>query len=270
VTTFAFVFSTGRCGTKHLAASFGGPDAFVCHEGEHDDVIRVMSDFLRPIAATGDRSAATHFVRNFRIPYMERKLYESDAHKYFDTGHQIIFGIAPALIEELNGRCRFIRLRRNRIDTACSFMAGPEDRDPWIALPRGINTSGDSRPRWAYRPSDKILIFTPPENLWVRWNRFQRYLWFVDEVERQWQRLLASHTFPHMNIDLENLDEPAYQKLAEFLSIPFRRDMIGIRHNRTEDRPGFRRPSLTRAELKMMNDEFTIAMKKYAPDYLTA
>jgi hypothetical protein len=247
--SFAFVYSTGRCGTSHLAKIFDDKHSYVCHEEEYKDTYLVMEEFLRPIARTNDKDLAMEYVREKKMPFMLRRLRSAGAAKYFATGHQIIFGIVPALLEQLEGRIKFVRLRRDRLQTALSFVTAPEYNDPWMPHWEGRQTIGQEHPRWALCPADKVVHLDPSSEAWKRLNRFQRYLWYVDEVERQWQVFLADFSFPHIEVFLEELNDE-YARLSEFLGISYRKDLAGVRHNSTEEQPSRYKPSYTHEDLE--------------------
>jgi FkbM family methyltransferase len=253
---FAFVYSTGRCGTLHLAKVFGDDQSYVCHEEEYKSTHLVMEEFLRPIAWSNDKEIAIKYVREKKIPYMLRKLRSVGAVNYLDTGHQIIFGLVPALLEQLEGRIKFIRLRRDRLQTALSFITAPEYNDPWMPHWEGRETIGKEHPRWALRPTDKVVHLRPTDKVWKRLNRFQRYLWYVDEVERQWQVFLADFSFPYVEVRLDELNDKEYEKLSEFLGIGYNKDLISIRHHSTEEQPNRHKPSYTEEELEKFSKEY--------------
>ena len=245
---FAFVFSTGRCGTLHLTEVLGDRWSQVLHEKEHDQIHTVMESYYRPIARTNDQELASTFVRDHKIPDMLSRMRSRRRHVYVDTGHQIIFGVVPALLEQLRGRVQLVRLRRDRVGTAVSFLSTPEERDPWMPAWRDPET-GHVRTRWAYSPEDAVVCYAPDPALWQRMKRVQRYLWYVDEVERQWQRLRATYDFPALEVQLEELNPGGYRQIAKFLGIGYDRELMGVRHHTTEQMKGRARVEYDEAEL---------------------
>ena len=98
---------------------------------------------------------------------------------WFGSGHQIILGLLPALVDVLGSHAKFIRLRRNRFDTAYSFTQN--HGDPCT-----------DECKFCLCPLDSATRCPPHGHVWHKLNSFERYLWAVDEVECQWQALLNS------------------------------------------------------------------------------
>jgi hypothetical protein len=241
---FYFVFSTGRCGTLHLSRLFGDHRAYVCHEEEPEDTFVVMERILRPIAKHDDQVLAMRYVRDDKIPYMVRTMRSKGADRWLDAGHQIIFGIVPALMAQLDKQIGLVRLRRDRTETALSFLTAPEFNDPWMPHWEDTETLGQEHPRWALRPSDRIARMPLSAAVWRQLNRFQRYLWYVDEVERQWQDLVCRYSFPHVEVSLDELNDiDTLDRLSNFMNIGYDKNHIGVRHNATESRPNRHKPN---------------------------
>eukprot|EP00043_Microstomoeca_roanoka_P013926 m.137022 g.137022 ORF g.137022 m.137022 type:complete len:396 (-) comp15883_c3_seq1:169-1356(-) len=180
--TFVFVVSNGHTGTTFLGQQmnwrkvFGTipPGYVIAHEEEASrDVVRALP-FDR-----GYCQRALDYVINEKLPIMERALATRHAHTYFATGHQIILGLLPALVDVLGNHVKFVRLRRDRMDTAFSFAqrgGGPCSRTC----------------RYCLCPLDDLTRCPVSAKQWNQLNEFQQYLWAVDEVECQWQALLRS------------------------------------------------------------------------------
>lgn len=235
---FIFVVSTGRCGTKHLAEIFGDKYSVVVHEEEHTNNYKVLSKFLRPIASNNDRKLAIDYLKNYRIPFMLKKLRKNRATTFFETGHLINYGIIPYLLTHLEN-IKLIRLRRNQVETTLSFLTRPPELDLW---------NNDNNPmgpyRWSMHPFDKInRLPITPEN-WQKFSRFQKYLWSIDEVERQWQHLKKNFSFPYIEIKMEDFGKNVYDKVSKFTGVNYDPYLMGIRHNSTSSK-GFKKPKFS-------------------------
>lgn len=186
-TSYVFVFSTGRCGTQHLSRalkSLSSPRAYITHEEEHlTERTRVIVDRVYRRLALRNYSATTRYVRDVKIPFYEALLHMHGATRLVYTGHvPMAFGLGPALMRALpTGAVRVVRLRRERLATALSLMAlGPDVEDPW----------GDAvRRRWFPVPTDRFVRLKVSGTTWRRLNRFQKWLWYVDDVECRWQAM---------------------------------------------------------------------------------
>lgn len=259
---FAFVFSTGRCGTQHLARVLGGaPEAVVTHESEspalrpRDVVTRTYRRLAGlPTVAAHDAAAARH-VRRQLIPALAARLTAAGdvAHTAVYTGHvPLAYGLGPALADALGTRLRVVRLRRERLATALSLMAlGPPEEDAWtsdVAVPAvaaglaggGAGTSSRGL-RWFPVPSAPFVALRVEAPVWSRLNRFQRYLWYVDDIECRWQRLRSRLTEAQtLELQLEALDHldggREYGRLARFLGVRINGTEAGVRHNSMQDK----------------------------------
>ena len=184
-------------------------DFFVMHEGDADkDGLKMLPmglDFC-------ERSLA--YVANEKLPFMLSVLegYENATgapiNHLFMSGHQVILGMVPALIEVLGDRASFVRLRRNKFDTAYSYVqknGGPCTH----------------RCHYCLCPMDAAARMPPVDGgrLWDRMSVYQQYLWFVDEVEAQWQAIV--HNYPQIRrLELDwdkKLDDDAFRTLALFV-----------------------------------------------------
>lgn len=259
---FAFVFSTGRCGTQHLARVLGSaPEAVVIHESEsptlrpRDVVTRTYRRLASlPTVAAHDAAAARH-VRRQLLPALAARLTAAGdaAHTAVYTGHvPLAYGLGPALADALGTRLRVVRLRRERLATAVSLMAlGPPEEDAWtadVAAPAvavgvaGGAAGASSRGlRWFPVPSAPFVALRVEAPVWSRLNRFQRYLWYVDDIECRWQRLrsrLAESQVLELQLEaLNHLDGGReYGRLARFLGVRVNGTEAGVRHNSMQDK----------------------------------
>lgn len=98
------------------------------------------------------------------------------------------------IADVLGDAALFVRIRRDRYETAASFAASFEDSR--------LDPGGDMCPTkmtvacafYIYCPTEQpgsIILEVAPRT-WRNLTGFQRALWFADEVEARWQSLLAS------------------------------------------------------------------------------
>lgn len=203
--TYAFVFSTGRCGTQHLARSLRSPNSYVTHEAESSSLRArdvVAQDYLR-MARSRDEATFNASMRTF-VTYTKLPFLASlPATHVVYTGHlPAAFGSLPFIIAAAPpASVRVLRLRRDRVASALSLMAlGPAAEDPWAG---GVVNNR----RWFAAPTHAHARLHVASDVWGRWNRLQRWLWVVDDVECRWQALLhGMHgRFEHDETTLERL-----------------------------------------------------------------
>lgn len=252
--SYAFIFGTGRSGTQHLSRvlrSKPSPVSYITHEEEHlrSRSKMVVEHDYRPMAALLDsksfNTSAHAYVLNNKIPFYNNLLRRHNATRLIYTGHiPMVFGLGPSLIAHLpKGSLRIVRLRRDRLATALSLMAlGPEEQDPW-----GATTSRDAagnllqslsiNRRWFPKPSDAMVRLRVSTNVWNRLNRFQRWLWYVDDVECRWQSLRYQYgsRFSWMEESLENINVMdagmGYERIASFIGVDVNWHKVAIRDN---------------------------------------
>jgi len=248
------------------------PEAAVTHEAEspslrpRDVVTRTYRRLAAlPTVAAFDVAAARH-VRRALLPALRERLAAASAAAAAPaattavyTGHvPLAYGLGPALADALGGRLRVVRLRRERLATAVSLMAlGPPEEDAWtadVAVPAdapaaaaGAAGAPAGRPpstrglRWFPPPSAPFVALRVGAADWARLNRFQRYLWYVDDVECRWQRLrtrLADGQALELQLEaLDHLDGGReYGRLARFLSVRVNGTEAAVRHNSMQDK----------------------------------
>lgn len=262
--SFAFIFSTGRCGTQHFSKSLRSlhaPRAYITHEQEHDTLRTrdvVQRDYRRLVSSSfsssSPSSTSAHyprnktdfnqsmkaFVKNTKLPFYNHLLTSHGAHHLVYTGHvPSAFGMLPSIIEELPpGAVRVLRIRRDRLATALSLMAlGPECEDPWGATSTSETSAPSVRRRWFPVPSDAHTRLHVAPATWRTFNRFQRWLWYVDDVECRWQAMLASARgrFSHAEYSLDALHVldggAAWKSLAHFMGTDVDLTQALRRHN---------------------------------------
>eukprot|EP00035_Acanthoeca_spectabilis_P034539 m.29584 g.29584 ORF g.29584 m.29584 type:complete len:397 (-) comp6717_c0_seq1:2761-3951(-) len=210
---FVFIVSNGHTGTTYLGQPsswrrmFGGSiieDLFVTHEMEaNKSVVRQMGwhdDYC-------EKSLA--YVRDIKVPQMESVLAATERGTWLGAGHQIILGMVPALVRVLGDKAKFIRLRRNKKDVAYSYYQKGGDPCTGKCI-------------YCICPLDAAARIPVRGEIWEKLSVYQRYLWFVDELEAQWQA--TKKTFPNINfveIDWDKqLSTKTFQRIAKFTGFP--------------------------------------------------
>lgn len=295
--TFGFVFSTGRSGTQHLSLALqsscstteGANDAtwtarvgvYVTHE-EEDDNLRtrdvVCASYRRlvhgnPNQSKGEREQAYYsrmkkYVTKVKLPFYNRllKFHQHSTHLVY-TGHiPTAFGVFPVLLDLLpTGSVRLLRFRRDRLATALSLMAlGPEMEDPWGGSSNSHDKTSEkpgrlcSR-RWFPTPWDAHVRLSPGR--WDSMNRFQRWLWYVDDVECRWHALKRSHgsKFSFMEESLDSVQilggGEAWHRIGKFLGAPVDSKLATQRHNSIETKHR-NKLNMTEATLRAWDEDY--------------
>jgi len=232
--TYMWVFATGRTGTQHLSRVFAGNEevAYITHqtETEIEPTKHVVDRMYRRLRSARDVQV---WVKEDRIPYIRGRLVGS-VHKYLYTGHlPCAFELCPTFIDTLpRNSVKILRVRRDRIQTALSLMAlGPESQDPWVGV-------GPTLPlRWFPSPKLWFVRLRPTDQTWASLNRFQKYLWYVDDLECRWQALKRSHhgEFQYLEVQVESLIQfngaEEYHRIAQFFNLSLDLSAITERHN---------------------------------------
>lgn len=208
--SFVFVISNGHTGTTHLGQTsnwrrmFGDikefSDIFITHEMEaNKSVVKTVPWYEDHC----DR--ALEYVIQQKVPKMVSVLESTKSKIHFAAGHQIILGLVPALIQVLGDRAKFIRLRRNKLDVAYSYAQ--KAGGPCTA-----------RCIFCLCPLDAVARLAMTGNLWESLSVYQKYLWFVDELEAQWQSTLKEYpTINHMELDWDKKLTPEhFTEIAHF------------------------------------------------------
>lgn len=245
--SFAFVYSTGRSGTQHLSRvlkSRASPVTYITHE-EEDLITRtrvVVEREYRRLAASKSEDvfniSMREYIKNVKIPFYHSLLSTHGAQRLVYTGHVPgAFGALPSIIEVLPaGAVRVLRFRRERVATALSLMAlGSEEEDPWGATQEMLNSAATSKRRWFPTPKDKLTRLAVQN--WGSLNRFQRWLWYVDEIECRWQALRygMAGRFSFAEESLEGLHildgGEGWKRVADFMGVDIDEGIVSIKHN---------------------------------------
>jgi hypothetical protein len=183
--TFVFVVSNGHTGTtflgqmskwrEHLGPGKKLPPGFgVSHEVEADKPYLVTVPWNRTYCEDGLKYTAER-----KVPRIVNLMRARKQHTWIEAGHQTLLGIIPALSQVLGKRARFVRMRRNRIDVAYSFaQKGQGPCSPTC--------------KFCLCPLDPLVRCPVDGLIWRSMSVFQQFLWFVDELECQWQSFLSS------------------------------------------------------------------------------
>lgn len=241
--SYVFVFGTGRSGTKNLERILkSGPHvpAFVTHEWEDYRMSpkQVVHSVYRKLAKSPNfEKDANAYVTRTKLPFYNKLLERKNVTRLVTTGHlPFAFGLGPALVKSLPpGSVRILRLRRDRIATASSFMSlGPEGQDPWGPTNPGVKAHDDIARRWVPKPTDVITQLRVPKESWKKMNRFQRWLWYVDEMECRWQSMRDScdGSWAYMEASMEGLMQmdgrKGWEEVAQFMGVELDREVMGL------------------------------------------
>lgn len=239
-TIFGFVMSTGRCGTTYLATTLRCPENQRCSIVHEADRGITAKRILKVAQLYDDKAMITDWVYGTKVPQLASLVERSNLTRYIDTGHQVVFGDMLANLAEILGpdHMRVVRLRRNRLETAASFAGEPAKRDPCSYKMEDINLH--------YCPFHAGALLRPigGQAAWRQLNKYQMYLWWVDEVEAVWQKLLRTHgsSFQHIEINYSGrMTEDAVQTISDFLGVTYgpraaQRKRVNT-HNRTSRQP---------------------------------
>lgn len=253
---YVFAFATGRSGTQHLSRVLlsrprPSEQTYITHEEEHLSTrtkFIVEHDYRQMATAPNEdefnRMAKEYVIRS-KIPFYDALKLQHGAKRLLYTGHvPMVFGLGPALIDSLPARSvRILRMRRDRIATALSLMAlGPEAEDPWGSTEerdvRGRLLKAPSvNRRWFPRPTNAMVRLQVSSSAWTNFNRFQRWLWYVDDVECRWQALRHEFEgkFSWLEVDLESLNVldggAGWERVADFVGVGVNWEKVGKRDN---------------------------------------
>lgn len=262
--SYVFVFSTGRSGTQHFSRALTSPShcnpcAYITHEEEHavERTKVIVEQVYRRLAAARDEStfneSSRRYLRTVKIPFYKRLAKAHGATRLVYTGHlPLAYGLGPAILSELpRGAVRVVRLRRDRIATALSLMAlGPENEDPWGATSRDTQQQPATsiNKRWFPKPRDPFTRLEVSEAAWSRLNRFQRWLWYVDDVECRWQAMKVgfSGSFSWIETSIEALsvmdNGSEWRAVADFMGVDVDIEKAFSRHNSIQSKRRIKEP----------------------------
>jgi len=159
--------------------------------------------------AEGNTAALKSYLVDQRMPAL-RSVYErynnrnEELTHFIKVGHTAVFSDLSDYYEVLSSTALrgdssdtldvdFVRIVRNRIDVASSFLGDGARKGPvgYQHEPSGIVTNPAMKTALLRLASVDGGIL--PDELWWNWTIFQRYLWFSDEVEARWRVFLKKH-----------------------------------------------------------------------------
>jgi len=86
-----------------------------------------------------------------------------------------------------------VRIRRHRYATVRSWLSTEPPTAPCGGLASDRGAVAASTGQYHLCPLVHSVVLAPPAGVWERLDAAQRNMWFIDEVEARWQRLLAKH-----------------------------------------------------------------------------
>ena len=144
---------------------------------------------------------------------------------YFQAGHDIQFGEAYIYQSVIADRTKYIRLRRNRYETANSYQIHFQDiAKQCLKVFNNLTQLKHRKTSNVYCPINLSAIIPPLNSLYYLPSLVSA-LWYIDENERQWRKF---RFFNPKIIALEiywdkqgyNLNSKVISKIAEFCNIP--------------------------------------------------
>ena len=174
---------------------------------------------MRDVAATNDVAQATRWLIEEKLPHIRSRRLNS-RRIYLETSHLACKGFLVPLIELLGDGIRIIRLRRREQEVVASLKA------------LGVTPPARS---WYLCGTDELCVGRMSPAQWQAMSDEDRCVWYVREIEAQWQQRVKPLVPPHqlIEVDLESLVAPGpmLDELAEFVGLPYRTRVVGRRFN---------------------------------------
>lgn len=215
IESFIFTCSTGRCGTAYLASLFDAkhePQPKLMQEGNV-----ALAAMTRDVAANGNQRAARDYLSTIKLPHIERTC---DRRVYFETAHTFSKGFLLPLIDLLGTRLKIIRVRRRSTDVVNSLMR------------LGTIPPGNA---WYLRGTDAICVDRMSEEAWSGLSDREKCIWYVEEIENQWSRLikprLSKGQWFEVNLEDMLVESHVLRELEAFVGLPLVSERIGRRLN---------------------------------------
>lgn len=196
---FILGFSTGHVGTTSLSEGklYGNPEHVVfLHESNfgHFKANNVHKERWR----TMNKASEYDYVKSSYYPFLVN--CRGDLQTLLDLGHHNLFfidGLVRYLTNETMARVMFVRIRRDRLESALSLTFDtPKHQYDDLCNNRGLV--------YRYCPferTDDVILKVPSKKIWNEFSIFQKALWMVDETDARWQRLLREFPkLPHLDV----------------------------------------------------------------------
>jgi hypothetical protein len=186
---FVFGFSTGHVGTSSLSKAtmyVNTSNISFVHEASQESAKYAVR------WRNGTKEMDSIYVRRKFLPKVLN--FKKSKEMLIDMGHHTIC-FADSLIKyvnkETNYSLLFIRIRRRRLETAFSLM--------YMAPHIVLRDLSDMMFRYhPYERETEIVLKPPSKQVWMNFTVFQQALWYIDETEMRWQKLIADNR-AHLN-----------------------------------------------------------------------
>jgi hypothetical protein len=207
--TISFQFEASAPGTGHHV--YGDYNDGSCVLGACQEGLKAWYASIGGQTHADRRAVSERLTRSVVLPNMlinAATYLHGQVRTVVDLGHHINLGLLPPLVTLLSQKLKVVRVIRSRYDTIQSFLRegkAPCGKGMWYLCP-------------LWHPDSALPVETAT---WGNLSLAQRNLWFVDEVEARWQRLLRAGAarFTHLTVkwcDAEQLHR-ARQVIAEFI-----------------------------------------------------
>jgi hypothetical protein len=190
---FIFGWSTGHVGTTTLSEKklYGAPENVTfMHEMKYGkeglpglDDVYTTDKWLQ-----GNYSDEYRYVKTRYIPWLLKNKYDR-SRTLVDLGHNINYfynALVDYLLNETSYRFIFVRIRRERTETAQSLIYGHPDQ-------AFADVCAELKVRFCpFDKADSNVLRLPGPNPYLLWEGFsnvQKALWIADETEARWQQL---------------------------------------------------------------------------------
>jgi len=131
-----------------------------------------------------------------------------------DLGHHVVQGALEFLPEVFGKRLLIIRVRRARLHTALSFHGSLHLHKPLCKRKYNVCPLRNPHLLLPKRAGGRSNYWASSENF-DELSRFQQFLWYIDEVETQWQALLRNNPdVSYIECDWSADLEPCFQAIA--------------------------------------------------------
>mmetsp|Transcript_13687 Transcript_13687/g.38884 ORF Transcript_13687/g.38884 Transcript_13687/m.38884 type:complete len:366 (-) Transcript_13687:55-1152(-) len=178
-----------------------------------------------------------HRVARRYKPGVDRAMAAARARTYVDLGHHNIHGILGATPEVFGAEAFLVRVRRERLRVAYSFSLSPPFRDLCPSDGRSLASAGAHGFAFRLCPLTNEVLLHPAGGNWTRssWSSLslvQQALWYIDELEAEWQRLLASYPdASYLECDWVDELRPCFEAVAAVLGLDVSDQEVHLRNH---------------------------------------